>query len=109
MAAKAGSAAISVGSGAVPYGGTLGTIAQYVLAASVSDENDPETRLDAVTKAALANAYIRPNTMAPGSKYEGILRVALPEPLSNCQSLKLYVRVDESRHGFSFDCRAVAG
>jgi len=109
MAAKAGSTAISVGSGAVPYGGTLGTIAQYVLAASVSDEGDPEARLDKVTQAAMATAYIRPNTMPPGSQYEGILRVALPEPLGNCRSLRFEVRVDEVRHGFIFDCRAAAG
>jgi hypothetical protein len=109
LAAQAGSAAISVGSRVVPYGGTVGSIAKYVLAANAGEENDPEARLDSLTKAALDNAYIRRNTMTPGSRYEGILRVALPEPLNECQSLQFDVHVGAVRHRFAFDCRAEGG
>jgi len=106
LAAQAGSTAIGVGSRVVPYGGTLGSIAKLALAANTQDGTDPEARLDALTEAALNNAYIRRNTMAPGSVYEGVLRVALPAPLSECESLLFDVRVDTELHRFAFDCHA---
>jgi hypothetical protein len=106
LAAKAGSTAIGVGSRVVPYGGTLGSVAKLVLAANTEDGNDPEARLDALTEAALNNTYIRRNTMTPGSVYEGILRVALPAPLSECESLRFDIRVDADLHRFTFDCRS---
>ncbi len=110
LAAEAGSTAVSVGSKAVPYGGTMSSIAQLAMAASTQDGNDPEARLDVLTRAALENnAYIRRNTMSPGSTYEGILRVALLEPLSECESMRFNVQVGADLHRFVFDCRAVDG
>jgi hypothetical protein len=106
LADEAGSTAVSVGSRVVPYGGTAGSIADLVMVANAQQEVGGGARLDRRTKAALDDAYIRRNTMTAGSRYEGILRVALPEPLSECKSLEFDVRAGADRHHFGFDCLA---
>ncbi len=108
LATQAGSTAVSVGSKIVPYGGSIGSIAK--LAMATRNDHDPEARLDALTRAAIEeNAYIRRNTMRPGSTYEGVLRVALPEFISECESMHFNVRVGADLHRFAFDCRAAEG
>jgi hypothetical protein len=47
--------------------------------------------------------------MSPGSSYEGILRVALPEAVSECESMRFNVRGGADLHRFVFDCRAGEG
>jgi hypothetical protein len=110
LAAEAGSTAVSVGSRVVPYGGTIGSLAQLAMVANAQNSGDPEARLDALTRAAIANnRYIRRNSMNPGGEYDGLLRAQLPEPLETCESLRFQVQAGTELHRFEFECSAVEG
>jgi hypothetical protein len=108
LAAEAGYTAVSAGARVVPYGGSIGSLAQLAMVANAQNSGDPEARLDALTQADIAyNRYIRRNSMRPGGAYDGLLRAQLPESLATCESLRFLVQARTELHRFQFQCSAV--
>jgi hypothetical protein len=105
---QAGIASIGVGSAFVPFGGIAVSAARLLLSlgqlGAASDEKD----VDKETASQLAQVYLRRHTLFPGTNYEGLLLIGLPDELEDGDSLVFTVAADEETQKFNFLCRRKA-
>ena len=101
---QAGMTSMGVGSGFVPFGSIAVSAARLLLSLGEWGATSGENEIDAQTLSQLKTSYLRRHTLLPGTKYEGLLRIGLPDELEAGDSLVFEVAAEQEIQTFKFLC-----
>lgn len=105
-AAQVGSTAAGIGAGFIPFGGIAYSIGRLFYSIGSQGSESYEERVDKITLSRLSQNYLRRQTIKPGGRYSGILKIGFENELEEGDAVIFTLSVNDEIETFNYICEA---
>lgn len=99
------STAAGIGASFIPFGGIAYSVGSMFYAIGSQNSQGHQQRIDKLVYSQLNKNYLRRQTIAPGEKYSGILKIGFEDTLEAENIIIIQVAVGDEIEKFHFTCK----
>lgn len=108
-AGQVGNTAVSIGASFIPFGGIALSVGRLFYSIGSQNTESYEERVDNLTFSQLNQNYIRQQTIEPGAKYSGILKIGFENDLEIGETIIFTLSAEDEIEKFIFNCEQPKG